>query len=33
MYYNGYIFVCILIGAYIGNFAFNWERMITRYVA
>lgn len=32
MYYNGYIFACILIGAYVGSFAFNWEPMIARYV-
>lgn len=25
MYYNGYIIICIFIGAYIGYFAFGWE--------
>lgn len=25
MYYNGYIIICILIGAFIGSFIFNWE--------
>lgn len=25
MYYNGYFIICILIGAFIGSFIFNWE--------
>lgn len=25
MYYNGYILICIFIGAYIGFFIFGWE--------
>jgi solute carrier family 31 (copper transporter), member 1 len=25
MYYNGYIIICILIGAFLGSFIFNWE--------
>jgi solute carrier family 31 (copper transporter), member 1 len=25
MYYNGYIIICIFIGAYIGYFIFGWE--------
>ncbi|KAK0631520.1 Ctr copper transporter [Immersiella caudata] len=25
MYYNGYIIICIFIGAYIGSFIFQWE--------
>ncbi|KAF2759069.1 Ctr copper transporter [Pseudovirgaria hyperparasitica] len=25
MYYNGYLIICIFIGAFLGNFAFNWE--------
>ncbi|OQO00296.1 hypothetical protein B0A48_14083 [Cryoendolithus antarcticus] len=27
MYYNGYIIICILIGAFIGAFAFSWQSM------
>jgi copper transporter 1 len=27
MYYNGYIIICIFIGAYIGAFAFQWETL------
>ncbi|KAK7963393.1 Ctr copper transporter family-domain-containing protein [Apiospora saccharicola] len=27
MYYNGYIIICILIGAYIGSFIFQWEML------
>ena len=27
MYYNGYILICIFIGAYIGSFVFQWERL------
>ncbi|CAK7271567.1 Copper Transporter integral membrane protein that functions in high affinity copper transport [Sporothrix epigloea] len=27
MYYNGYIIICICIGAYLGSFIFHWERM------
>lgn len=25
MYYNGYIIICIFIGAYVGYFIFGWE--------
>ena len=25
MYYNGYIIICIFIGAFLGYFAFGWE--------
>ncbi|ORY12632.1 Ctr copper transporter [Clohesyomyces aquaticus] len=25
MYYNGYIIICIFIGAYLGYFVFGWE--------
>ena len=25
MYYNGYIIICIFIGAYLGSFVFQWE--------
>ncbi|KAI1138018.1 Ctr-domain-containing protein [Hypoxylon sp. FL0543] len=27
MYYNGYIIICIIIGAFIGFFAFQWGRI------
>ncbi|KAM0282367.1 hypothetical protein ACHAQH_003046 [Verticillium albo-atrum] len=27
MYYNGYIIICILIGAYLGAFIFHWEKI------
>jgi len=27
MYYNGYIIICIFIGAYLGAFVFQWERL------
>ncbi|KAI1418402.1 Ctr copper transporter family-domain-containing protein [Hypoxylon sp. FL1857] len=27
MYYNGYIIICIFIGAYIGAFIFHWEQL------
>ncbi|KAI1313954.1 Ctr copper transporter family-domain-containing protein [Xylaria venustula] len=30
MYYNGYIIICILIGAFIGSFIFQWERLSLR---
>jgi len=29
MYYNGYIIICIFIGAYLGAFIFHWEPMST----
>jgi len=25
MYYNGYIIICIFIGAYLGALVFQWE--------
>lgn len=27
MYYNGYIIICIFIGAFLGAFIFQWERL------
>src|SRR6478735_1529617 len=27
MYYNGYIIICIFIGAYLGAFVFHWETL------
>lgn len=27
MYYNGYVIICIIIGAFIGSFVFQWERI------
>jgi copper transporter 1 len=27
MYYNGYIIICIFIGAYIGYFLCGWETL------
>ncbi|KAI1855605.1 hypothetical protein JX265_006008 [Neoarthrinium moseri] len=27
MYYNGYIIICIILGAFIGTYIFQWERM------
>jgi copper transporter 1 len=27
MYYNGYIIICIFLGAYIGSFIFHWESL------
>ena len=27
MYYNGYIIICIFIGAYLGSFIFQWETL------
>ncbi|CAO2654304.1 Nn.00g110370.m01.CDS01 [Neocucurbitaria sp. VM-36] len=27
MYYNGYIIICIFIGAYLGYFIFGWESL------
>lgn len=32
MTYNGYIIICIIIGAWIGGFAFTWETITVRYV-
>ncbi|EXJ78959.1 hypothetical protein A1O3_08459 [Capronia epimyces CBS 606.96] len=28
MYYNGYIIICILIGAFIGSFTFTWDQLL-----
>lgn len=25
MYYNGYLIICIFIGAFLGYFIFSWE--------
>ncbi|KAK2848561.1 hypothetical protein FQN49_005604 [Arthroderma sp. PD_2] len=30
MYYNGYFIICILIGAFLGNFVFSWKRQENR---
>jgi solute carrier family 31 (copper transporter), member 1 len=30
MYYNGYILICIFIGAYLGYFIFGWESFQVR---
>ncbi|KAI5922087.1 putative high affinity copper protein [Camillea tinctor] len=27
MYYNGYIIICIIIGAFLGSFVFQWEQL------
>ncbi|KAJ8112487.1 hypothetical protein ONZ43_g5384 [Nemania bipapillata] len=27
MYFNGYIIICIIIGAFIGSFIFQWDRL------
>ncbi|THZ35535.1 Ctr-domain-containing protein [Aureobasidium pullulans] len=27
MYYNGYLIICIFIGAYLGFFVFGWEQL------
>ena len=27
MYYNGYVIICIFIGAFVGFFLFEWERI------
>lgn len=27
MYYNGYIIICIFIGAFLGSFVFHWEAL------
>ncbi|KAL9105588.1 MAG: hypothetical protein Q9227_009246 [Pyrenula ochraceoflavens] len=29
MYYNGYIIICIFIGAFLGAFIFSWDQMAT----
>ncbi len=29
MYYNGYILICIFLGAYLGAFIFQWETLAT----
>ncbi|KAF3940033.1 hypothetical protein ABW19_dt0206830 [Dactylella cylindrospora] len=28
MYYNGYIFFCLVIGAWLGNFLFGWDTCV-----
>lgn len=30
MYYNGYVIMCIFIGAFVGSFIFQWERLDSR---
>jgi solute carrier family 31 (copper transporter), member 1 len=30
MYYNGYLLICIFIGAYLGAFVFHWEPLSAR---
>jgi len=32
MYYNGYIILCIIIGAWVGAFVFSWEAISLGYV-
>lgn len=32
MYYNGYIIICIFIGAFLGSFVFHWETIGARSV-
>jgi solute carrier family 31 (copper transporter), member 1 len=27
MYYNGYLIICIFIGAFLGAFVFQWETL------
>ena len=27
MCYNGYVIICIFIGAYLGSFLFQWETL------
>jgi copper transporter 1 len=27
MYYNGYIIICILVGAFLGTFIFSWDEI------
>lgn len=27
MYYNGYIIICIFIGAFLGSFVFTWDTL------
>ncbi|KIW25042.1 uncharacterized protein PV07_10715 [Cladophialophora immunda] len=29
MYYNGYIIICIIIGAFLGCFIFSWDQLLT----
>jgi copper transporter 1 len=31
MYYNGYIIISIVIGAWLGSFIFTWQTINTRY--
>jgi hypothetical protein len=33
MYYNGYIIICIFVGAYLGFFIFGWESVDLGYVS
>ena len=30
MYFNGYIIISILVGAFLGPLIFNWERMVIK---
>lgn len=30
MYFNGYIIICIFIGAFLGSFIFSWEPLVVR---
>ena len=32
MYFNGYVIICIFIGAYFGFFVFQWETLIVSSV-
>lgn len=33
MYFNGYIIICIIIGAWLGSFVFSWEAISFRCVS
>ncbi|KIV88629.1 hypothetical protein PV10_08296 [Exophiala mesophila] len=31
MYYNGYIIICIFIGAFLGSFIFTWDQLLEEF--
>ncbi|GAM87549.1 hypothetical protein ANO11243_055760 [Dothideomycetidae sp. 11243] len=31
MYYNGYIIICIIIGAFLGSFLCSWDQLLQEY--
>jgi solute carrier family 31 (copper transporter), member 1 len=33
MYYNGYLIICVIIGAFLGSFIFSWETLTLGYVS